>query len=126
MYSVVQQRIRRVEKQILHFLTMLVREDHHDVYHSVVFSERDIRHSVKDIVHNLQQFTFVKTMMPLRRSYQQSNMFDGLVPELLYQADSLFVAIAPRRAVLFQKEPHPFTSDDLALKEIVLTLYPTK
>jgi hypothetical protein len=105
---------------------MLLREDHDDVYNSVVFSKRDIRHSVKDIVHKLQQFTLVKTIMPLHRSYQQSNMFDGLVPELLYQADSLFAPIAPRRAVLFQKEPQLFTSDDLALKEIVLTLYPTK
>jgi len=103
---------------------MLLSEDQGDVYHYVVLSECDVLHPVKDIVHKLEKFNFVKTLMPMRRSYLKSNMFYGLVPEFLYKADSLFVAIAPRRAVLFQKEPHPFTSNDLALREIVLTLYP--
>jgi hypothetical protein len=103
---------------------MLLSEDQGDVYHYVVLSECDVLHPAKDIVHNLEKFNFIKTLMPMRRSYQKANMFYGLVPEFLYKADSLFVAIAPRRAVLFQKEPHPFTSNDLALREIVLTLYP--
>jgi hypothetical protein len=116
--------VRRIGKQIRKFIIALLSEDQGDVYQYVVFSEWDVLHSIKDIVHELENFDFIKTMVPMRRGYRHSKMFQGLVPELLYKADSLFVAIAPRRAVLFQKEPQPFTSRDLALRETILTLYP--
>lgn len=124
MFRVVPQLFRQFGKQILNFLIILLSEDQGDVYHYVVLSEYDVLHPIKDIVHNLEQFSFVKTLMPMRRGYKKSKMFHGLVPEFLYRADSLFVAIAPQRAVLFQKEPLPFTSNDLALRETVLALYP--
>jgi hypothetical protein len=123
-FSVVLQFFRQFGKQIINLLIFLLSEDQGDVYHYVVLSEYNILHPVKDIVHNLKKFNFIKTLMPMRRSYQNSKMFYGLVPEFLYKADSLFVAIAPRRAVLYQNEPQPFTSHDLALREIILSLYP--
>jgi hypothetical protein len=122
---VVLQLFRQVGKQFQNLIITLLSEDQGEVYHYVVFSEHKVLHPPRDIIHNLEQFNFIKTLMPMRRSYQKANMFYGLVPEFLYKADTLFAAIAPRRAVLFQKkESRPFTSKDLALREIVLTLYP--
>jgi hypothetical protein len=117
-------RVRWIGIHIRKFIIALFSEDQGDVYHYVVLSEWDVLHSIKNIVQELENFVFIKTMIPMRRSYRHSKMFQGLVPELLYKADSLFVAIAPRRAILFQKEPHPFTSRDLALRETIRTLYP--
>jgi hypothetical protein len=116
--------LRQIGKHIYHFIIALLSEDQGDVYHYVVLSEWNVLHSIKDIVHELENFVFIKTMIPMRRSYRHSKMSQGLIPELLYQADSLFVAIAPRRAVLFQKQLQPFTSNDLALRETILALYP--
>ncbi len=124
MLRVETQHLRRIGKQIRNFIIKLLSEDQGDVYHYVVISEWNVLHSIKDIVHELDKFAFIKTLIPMRRSYQHSKMFQGLVPELLYKADSLFVAVAPCRAILFQKDSQPFTSSDLALRETILALYP--
>ncbi len=44
--------------------------------------------------------------------------------ELLVRSDTLRVYLSPLRAVLFQKEPAPFTPKDLELRNRVIELYP--
>ena len=44
--------------------------------------------------------------------------------ELLVKSDTLRVYLSPFRAVLFQKEPAPFTPKDLELRNRVIELYP--
>ncbi|MCW4037968.1 MAG: hypothetical protein NWF13_04450 [Candidatus Bathyarchaeota archaeon] len=45
------------------------------------------------------------------------------VPELLFKADTLYAAISPSKATLFQKTRNPFTSKDLELRKRILDLY---
>ena len=48
---------------------------------------------------------------------------NGFREELKVTADSLTVFLSPKRAVLFQKEPVPFTAKDMALRRRILDLY---
>jgi len=44
--------------------------------------------------------------------------------ELTVEADTLAANLAPKRAVLYQRNPAPFTSDDLRLREELFRFYP--
>lgn len=48
----------------------------------------------------------------------------GFVPELLFKADTLYAAISPSKATLFQKKRAPFTAKDLELRKRILEGYP--
>lgn len=44
--------------------------------------------------------------------------------ELRVSADTISARLAPMRAVLYQKDPAPFTARDLDLRSRILKLYP--
>ena len=44
--------------------------------------------------------------------------------ELTLEADTLAAHLAPKRAVLYQRNPAPFTSDDLRLRGALFSFYP--
>ena len=71
-------------------------------------------------------FRFVKILLPMRKSFasfmRPSELWDS-VPEILLKADTLYVAIAPGKATLFQKKRSPFTKKDLELRRRILEWY---
>jgi hypothetical protein len=44
--------------------------------------------------------------------------------EFQVKADTLYVALSPLRAILFQKEKQKFTKSDIKLRERIFELYP--
>ena len=47
----------------------------------------------------------------------------GSVPEILLKADTLYAAISPTKATLFQKTRSPFTPKDLELRKSIFEWY---
>jgi hypothetical protein len=51
-------------------------------------------------------------------------VFKDFREELKIEADNIKAFLSPQRAVLFQKEPAPFTAKDMELRKRILELYP--
>lgn len=91
-------------------------------YYHVVWSLKrsyDIGYLTEEL--QKKKFTLVKTLVSERNS-----VFRELLPEILFKADTLYVAVSPKRAILFQKEDKPFTGKDLEMRKTILALYPNR
>lgn len=73
-----------------------------------------------------QQYTPVKTIVPRREQTAALSDLQGTTPELVFKADTLYAAITPTKATLYQKATAPFTSRDVSLREIILEWYPNQ
>jgi len=73
-----------------------------------------------------ENFRFVKILLPVRKAFtsfmRPSELWDS-VPEILLKADTLYAAIAPGKATLFQKTRSPFTAKDLELRKKIFEWY---
>jgi hypothetical protein len=95
------------------------------------------RYSVPGRLHNVEKrsqqfkesFTFVKTLVPMRKtttsSLRPSELWSS-VPEVLFKADTLYAALSPSKGTLFQKTRSPFTKKDVDLRKRAFELYPFK
>lgn len=91
-------------------------------YHFVC-TRRWRRHNLQEVANKLADFTYVKQFGVL----DEVNLSDprhDYSPEMEFKADTLYVLISARRAVLFQKIRQPFTQKDLQLREKIFQLYP--
>ena len=79
-------------------------------------------YKVQELVEELGQFRISKLNGDLPSDNLSLMTNDIYVLEV--KADTLFALLAPSRANLFQRESAPFTSRDLELRRIILTLYP--
>lgn len=94
-------------------------------YYHVVLAKWGKYHDVQKLCHELQKdFIFVKTLVREIPAVTVISELKGTVPELLFQADTLFATITPTKATLFQKTSAPFTPRDLALRQQILAWYP--
>lgn len=91
-------------------------------YHFVC-TRRWGRHNLHEVAKNLRDFTYVRQFGVLDQ-IDLSDPRHDYSPEMEFKADTLYVLISARRAVLFQKTRQPFTQKDLQLREIIFTLYP--
>jgi len=88
-------------------------------YYHVVWSLKK-SYDVRDLTKELQKkFTLVKTLVS-----ERNMVFRELLPEILFKANTLYAAVSPQRAILFQKKNRPFTGKDLEMRKTILTLYP--
>ncbi len=62
----------------------------------------------------------------MNRNDRELSFFKEKREEIKIKADTLNVLLSPTRAILFQKEPLPFTSKDVELRKKVLELYSRK
>ena len=81
------------------------------------------RHDLRDVANQLTNFTYVKKIGILANVNLNDPRCD-FSPEIEFKADTLYVLISARRAVLFQKTPEPFTQKDLQLRNTIFNLYP--
>jgi len=99
-----------------------------EVYYYVRFSAPGRLYRVEELSQTLKEnFKFVKTLIPVRKtliSFMRPSELWGFVPELLFKADTLYAAISPSKATLFQKTRAPFTAKDLELRKRILEWYP--
>ena len=94
-------------------------------YYHVVLAKWGRFHDVHQLSQELQKdFTFVKTLVREIKGISAITELRGTVPELLFQADTLYATISPTKATLFQKIAMPFTPRDRALRKQILTWYP--
>jgi hypothetical protein len=102
-------------------LTEGMSKDARSYYHVVWSYKRsyDIGYLTEELQKN--KFTLVKTLVSERNS-----VFRELLPEILFKADTLYVAVSPKRAILFQKEDKPFTGTYLKMLKKILALYPNR
>ncbi len=91
-------------------------------YHFVC-TRRWRRHNLQEVAKNLRDFTYVRQFGILDQ-IDLSDPRHDYSPEMEFKADTLYVLISARRAVLFQKTRQPFTQKDLQLREIIFNLYP--
>ena len=109
-------------KQI--YRTFLTSERTGPYYHAVL-AKWGRFHDVHQLSRELQKdFTFVKTLVREIKSISAISELRGTVPELLFQADTLYATISPTRATLFQKTSTSFTSRDRAFRKQIPTWYP--
>ena len=90
-------------------------------YYHVVWSMKrsyDIRTLTKELQ---KKFTLVKTLVS-----ERNVVFRELLPELLFKADTLYVTVSPKRAILIQKKSSLFTGKDVEMRKTILTLYPNR
>ena len=84
-------------------------------------------HKVQELAESLkQQYKQVKTIVPQRKQTASLSDLQGTSPEVVFKADTLFAAITPTKATLYQKTAAPFTLRDVALRETILKWYPNK
>ena len=91
-------------------------------YHFIC-TRRWRRHNLREVAIKLSDFTYIRQfgvpdyvdLSDPRRDYS---------PEMEFKADTLYVLVSARRAVLFQKTRQPFTQKDLQLRETIFNLYP--
>lgn len=120
-------RAKKFGQRVLNVLKSAISQDDSGPYSHVALSAWGKLHDVKKLSEELQEdFTFVKTLLPERKSIVVISELKGAVPEIELKADTLFVLIAPNRAVLFQKKCGPFTKKDVELRKKILELYPCK
>jgi hypothetical protein len=109
-------------------LKSLITATEPEIYNYIRFSAPGRLYRVEELSQKLKEnFKFVKTLIPVRKtimSFIRPSELWGFVPELLFKADTLYAAISPSRATLFQKTRSPFTPKDLELREIILEWYP--
>ncbi len=106
------------------------REPEPDKYECIFYSKFGHLYKVEQISERLRgHFTFVKVLVPVRKTFismiRPSELW-SCVPEVLFKADTLYAAISPSRAILYQKTRSPFTEKDLALRQIISELYSFK
>jgi hypothetical protein len=94
-------------------------------YYHVVLAKWGRFHDVYQLSRELQQdFTFVKTLVRDIKGISAISELRGTVPELLFQADTLYATISPTKATLFQKTATSFTPRDRVLRKQILRWYP--
>ncbi len=81
------------------------------------------RHNLRDVARALCDFNYVRKI-GVPDQVDLSDPRHDYSPEMEFKADTLYVLISARRAVLFQKKRQPFTPKDLELREIIFNLYP--
>jgi hypothetical protein len=120
-------RAQTLGQRILNVLKSAIRQDNTGPYYHVALSNWAQLHDVVKLSEKLQKdFTFVKTLLPERKTVVVVSELKGPVPEIEFKADTLYALIAPNKAVLFQKERKPFTKKDTELRKKILDLYPCK
>jgi hypothetical protein len=96
-------------------------------YEYITYSKFGRLYNVETISQKLREkFTFVKILVPKRKtsmSFIRPSELWGFVPEILFKADTLYAAISPSKATMFQKKRNPFTPKDLDLRKRILELY---
>jgi hypothetical protein len=109
-------------------LKSLITAPEPEVYYYVRYSTPGRLYRVDELSQTLKEdFRFVKTLIPVRKtlmSFIRPAELWGFVPELLFKADTLYAAISPSKATLFQKTRSPFTPKDLELRKRILEWYP--
>jgi hypothetical protein len=99
-----------------------------EVYYYVRYSAPGRLYPVEKLSQKLKEdFRFIKTLIPVRKtlmSFIRPTELWGFVPELLFKADTLYAAISPSKATLFQKTRSPFTPKDLELRKRIFEWYP--
>jgi len=111
---------------MMKLLKAIIRENELESYYYVTLNRWGRLYDVEELSQELQKkFTLVKTLFPLNYGVPLFSELWGCVPEILFKADTLFVAISPSRATLFQKKRIPFTPKDLELRKTILELYPS-
>ena len=94
-------------------------------YHHVVLAKWGTFHDMHELSRKLQkEFTLVKALVRDIKGISALSELRGTVPELLFQADTLYATISPTKATLFQKTSMPFTPHDIALRKQILIWYP--
>ena len=96
-------------------------------YEYILYTQIGRFYDVEYLSKILQEdFRFVKILLPMRKAFtsfmRPSELWDS-VPEILLKADTLYVAIAPCKATLFQKTRSPFTKKDLELRKRIFEWY---
>jgi len=117
---------KKLGSRILGLLKAASSQPDMGLYNHVVLSQFGRLHDIEKLSEMLRErFVLVKTLLPDRTNIPSiMSELRGAVPEILFKADTLFAAVAPGRAVLFQKERKPFTEKDLELRKTILELYP--
>jgi hypothetical protein len=109
-------------------LKSLITAPEPEVYYYVRFSAPGRLYRVDELSQTLKEdFRFVKILLPKRMtsmSFIRPAELWGSVPELLFKADTLYAAISPSKATLFQKTRSPFTPKDLELRKRIFEWYP--
>lgn len=119
--------LKKVGKKLLEILKSALKEAEIETYHHVVLSRWGEIHDVEKLTEELERdFTFIKILLPERKAESPMSELKGSMPEIEFKADTLYALVAPRRAVLFQKERKPFTGKDQELRKRILELYPFK
>lgn len=67
---------------------------------------------------------FSKEDLTMPKNDREFSFFKEVRAEIKVMADTLSAYLSPSRALLFQKEPSPFTAKDIELREKILELYP--
>ena len=120
-------RSKKFGQRVLNVLKSAIQQDDSGPYYHVALSNWGMLHDVKKLSEKLQEdFTFVKILLPERKTVVVISELKGPVPEIELKADTLFALIAPNKAVLFQKERRPFTKKDVELRKKILELYQYK
>ncbi len=103
------------------------REAERDKYECIFYSKFGHLYKVDQISERLREdFTFVRVLVPVRKTFLSTIRPSELwscVPEVLFKADTLYAAVSPSRAILYQKTRSPFTEKDVALRQIISELY---
>ena len=109
-------------------LKSVLSEPEPENYQYITYSKFGRLYDVEAISQGLREkFTFVKILVPKRitsSSFIRPSELWDCVPELLFKADTLYAAISPSRATLFQKTRSPFTPKDLELRKRIFEWYP--
>ena len=108
-------------------LNTLFTSDYSGPYHYVVLAKIGTLYNVQELADSLkQQYEQVKTIVPRREQTTALSDIQGTSPEIVFKADTLFAAITPTKATLYQKTAVPFTPKDVELREIILKWYPNQ
>ena len=98
-----------------------------EIYQHITYSKFGRLYNVETISQELRgKFTFIKILVPKRitsSSFIRPTELWDAVPEFLFKADTLYAAISPSKATLFQKTRSPFTPKDLELRKKILEWY---
>ena len=108
-------------------LKSVLSEPEPENYQYITYSKFGRLYDVEAISQGLREkFTFVKILVPKRitsSSFIRPSELWDCVPELLFKADTLYAAISPSKATLFQKTRSPFTPKDIELRKRIHELY---
>jgi hypothetical protein len=103
-------------------------ENEPENYQHIMYSKFGRLYDVENLSQKLKEnFMFVKILVPKRKSsmsFMRPAELWSCVPEILFKADTLYAAISPSKATLFQKTRSPFTTKDSELRKRILEWYP--